>query len=613
MQDTEAPLYSIAAPTSHEKQRLEQLYRLEILDTSPEPRFDRLTSLVADVLDVPIALISLVDENRQWFKSSCGLAATETPRDQAFCAHALHCDEALIVEDALQDERFRLNPMVTGEPNIRFYAGAVLRSPEGQPLGTLCLIDTKPRSLSAKEKRQLLAIAKLVQAEMNQDITDAQSRVRSQLSAHLDPMTGFFNYAEFCNRCEAISDFSGDDHSDVLLFVSLPQLDFIYRVHGLETSQSVVGPVAQILVRRFQSEEVIFGRQLREGLLVFVKNTNESLDEVAASVGDALNAQFSMPSAIPDISIRIGIAKVTSSIDRTTYHCKAAASSGTQEKGIFYRVFSDEDLSAESRATDIAMKLLHALEADQLALHYQPKVSVRSGQVTGAEALLRWRDDRLGTIPPSEIVSAAISADLVSALDTWVLKSALKDIAKWKRLGLGLVPISVNFGSESFGQSQLPSRISDLLQHYDVEPNLLHIEVLESAVFNDLDSILPVMEAIHEMGVRFALDDFGTEYSSLRYLQKLPISVVKIDRSFVQGIVASQEDAALAMGIISISHDLGMDVVAEGIEDRQQYVILKSFQCDSIQGHLFSSPLSGDEFQKCLDTDFRFELPNLVS
>lgn len=613
MQNTQRPLYATAPPTPEEKQRLEQLYRLEVLDTLPEPRFDRLTSLVADVFDVPIALISLVDENRQWFKSSCGLAATETPRDQAFCAHALHCDELLVVEDALEDERFEFNPLVVGEPYIRFYVGAVLHSPEGQPLGTLCLIDVKPRSLSSKEKTQLLAFAGLVQAEMNQDITDAQSRMRSQLSAHLDPMTGFFNYAEFCNRCESLIDSSVEKSSHALLFISLPQLDFIYRVHGLETCQSVVGPVAQILVRAFQTNETIFGRQLREGLLVFVKNPDRSLQDLASTVSTALCEQLKMPSAIPDISIRIGIAKVTDNIDKTTHHCKAAASSLANDKGIFHRVFSDEDLSAESRASDIAVALLHAIEADKLALYYQPKVDVRTGEITGAEALLRWRDEELGVIPPNEIVRAAISADLVSVLDSWVLESALKDIAKWKQQGLSLVPISVNFGSESFGQSQLPSRIFALLKEYDVAPNLLQIEVLESAVFGDLDSILPIMQAIHEMGIRFALDDFGTEYSSLRYLQKLPISVVKIDRSFVQGIVASQEDAALALGIISISHDLGMKVVAEGIEEQQQYVILKSFQCDSIQGHLFSSPLNGDDFRKCLDPLFRFTLPNLSS
>jgi len=601
--------YSPAESPANEKDRLASLYRLEILDTAPEPRFDRLSALAADVLNAPITLISLVDESRQWFKSSCGFAATQTPREQAFCSHALLCDEILLVSDTHNDERFAHNPLVTGEPFIRFYAGAVLHSSQGYPLGTLCLIDTKPRTFSAKEQRQLIAFAKLIQAEMNQDITDAQSRMRSQLSAHLDPMTGFFNYAQFCSRCEAMLSQSEDPGQDVLLFISLPQLDFIYRVHGLETYQSVIGPVAQVLVRTFQNEKTLYGRQLREGLLVFIKGSQQPLEELAASAQLALKHEVQLPSSVPDLAIRIGVAKVTNNIDRTTHHCKAAARSIPQEKGIGYKIFSDEDLSAENRASNIALRLLHAIEEDELSLHFQPKVSVSSGHLIGAEALLRWDDYQLGKVPPGEIVNAAVSADLVTKLDNWVLVAAVKQIAYWKSAGLEPVPISINLGAESFAEPALPSRIQSLLTTYKVPADLLQIEVLETAILHDFDSILPIMEAIIQIGVQFALDDFGTEYSSLRYLQKLPISVVKIDRSFVQGLVANQDDAALAMGIISIAHDLGMKVIAEGVENREQYVVLRSFQCDGIQGNLFCAARSGDEIADYLLPSFSFPLP----
>ena len=609
MSNTKNLPYHTAKIPDNENERLTALYKLKILDTAPEPRFDRLTELAADVLNVPIVLISLVDENRQWFKSSCGFAATQTPRKQSFCSHALHYDDIMLVDDALTDERFRHNPLVTGEPFVRFYAGAVLHSPEGLPLGTLCLIDTRPRTFSKKEQGQLIAFARLVQAEMNQDITDAQSRMQSQLSAHLDPMTGFFNYAEFCNRCEAILSPQDEKGQDALLFISLPQLDFIYRVHGLEIYQRVIGPVAQILVRAFADEETLFGRQLREGLLVFINGNQQSLEELAKKAQQALRDEIQLPSSVPDLAIRIGVAKVINNIDQTTYHCKAAARSMPQEKGIHYNIFSDEDYFAESRASDIALRLLHAIEEDELNLHFQPKVSVSTGRILGAEALLRWRDDKLGEVPPEEVVNAAVSADLVTVLDNWVLAAAIKQIAYWQTAGLEPVPISINLGAESFAEPALPSRIQTLLTTYNVPAELLQIEVLETAILHDFDSILPIMQAITQIGVQFALDDFGTEYSSLRYLQKLPISVVKIDRSFVQGLVANQEDAALAMGIISIAHDLGMKVIAEGVENREQYVVLRSFQCDGIQGNLFRAACSGDEIADYLLPNFCFPLP----
>jgi EAL domain-containing protein (putative c-di-GMP-specific phosphodiesterase class I) len=142
-----------------------------------------------------------------------------------------------------------------------------------------------------------------------------------------------------------------------------------------------------------------------------------------------------------------------------------------------------------------------------------------------------------------------------------------------------------------------------------VPAELLQIEVLGTAVLHDVNSILPIMEAITQIGVRFALDDFGTEYSSLRYLQRLPISVVKFDRNIVQGLVANQDDAALAMGIISIAHHLGMKVTAEGVENREQYVVLRSFQCDGIQGNLFCAACSGEEIADYLLPNFGFPLP----
>ena len=609
MSNAKSVPYHSAETPDNENERLTALFKLQILDTAPEPRFDRLTELAADVLNAPIALISLVDESRQWFKSSCGFAATQTPREQAFCSHALHYDEVMLVDDTLTDERFRHNPLVTGEPFVRFYAGAVLHSPEGLPLGTLCLFDTRPRTFSKKEQRQLVAFSRLVQAEMNQDITDAQSRMRSQLSAHLDPMTGFFNYAEFCNRCEVILSPQGEKDQDALMFISLPQLDFIYRVHGLETYQSVIGPVAQILVRAFANEKTLFGRQLREGLLVFINGNQQSLEELAKKAQQSLRDEIQLPSSVPDLAIRIGVAKVINNIDQTTYHCKAAARFMPQEKGIHYNIFSDEDYLAESRASDIALRLLHAIEEDELNLHFQPKVSVSTGHILGAEALLRWSDHKLGEVSPEEVVKAAVSADLVTVLDNWVLAAAIKQIAYWQTADLEPVPISINLGAESFAEPALPSRIQTLLTTYKVPAELLQIEVLETAILHDFDSILPIMQAITHIGVEFALDDFGTEYSSLRYLQRLPISVIKIDRSFVQGLVANQEDAALAMGIISIAHDLGMKVIAEGVENREQYVVLRSFQCDEIQGNLFCAACSGDEIADYLLPNFCFPLP----
>lgn len=161
-----AASYGPAPKPAFEPERLAELHGLNVLDTPPEKRFDRLAALAADIFYVPIALVSLVDDDRQWFKAKCGLTAESTSRDDAFCAHAILEEEMLVVEDTENDTRFAQNPLVVGAPYIRFYAGAVVRGPTGQPLGTLCVIDTLPRQFGDINRRRLKLMAELVEAEL---------------------------------------------------------------------------------------------------------------------------------------------------------------------------------------------------------------------------------------------------------------------------------------------------------------------------------------------------------------------------------------------------------------------------------------------------------------
>ena len=182
--------YLPGAPLHPEEQeRVRSLRKLNLLDSEPSARFDDLTTLVADVFDAPIALISLVDMNRQWFLSRCGLSMTETPRDVAFCAYAIHEPDILVVENAPMDNRFADNPMVTGEPHIRFYAGAVIRDTNGLPLGTLCLIDHRPRQFCARERRRLEQFKKLAREEMVLSSESHKERIGAQMAARKDPIT----------------------------------------------------------------------------------------------------------------------------------------------------------------------------------------------------------------------------------------------------------------------------------------------------------------------------------------------------------------------------------------------------------------------------------------
>jgi diguanylate cyclase len=599
-----------ALELARQPERLAALHNLGILDTEPEPRFDRITSLVADVLQMPVALISFVDSDRQWFKSVCGIEDRETEISESICAHALNESEILVVENALEDEKFKHHPAVTGSKAIRFYAGAVLKSRTGIPLGTLCVVDFQPRKLDVSQRRQLISFARLVESEIWEDIADIQSRAQSRLADHIDPLTGFFSLDEFTHRYKqfaatfkALNPIAG---MGSLLLIKLPQLDFVYRNKGLDAYQHLVIPVAKSVARSLINTQAFFGRYERDGFIVFVPLTEVSTAELPGLIVSRLKQDPDVSNLLNETSILCSVASALAGLDQSLHCCEIVLDSLEAESGIVCHSFTEADGLILERHSTIGLKLVEALENDSMSLFFQPKAKVVGGALSGMEALLRWQDDALGAINPQEIVQAADELDKTTLLDDWVIKSSIAQIAAWEAEGLSVVPVSVNLSNESLVDEKLIDRIKATLAHYKVDSSLLNIEVLETALFNDINAIAPLMNKIVEAGIALSLDDFGVEYSSLRYLQMLPISTVKIDRSFVSQITENKDSAMLVKGIINIAHSMGMMTVAEGVETREQFALIEQYGCDSIQGNYFSVALSSKQMGQLLKSRTRF-------
>jgi diguanylate cyclase (GGDEF)-like protein len=232
---------------SNERQRLATLHSLKILDTPPEERFDRVTRLARQLFDVPIALVSLIDADRQWFKSRQGLDACETPRSISFCGHTILQDQPMIVEDACEDERFRDNPLVTGDPRIRFYAGYPLTAPDGSRLGSLCLIDTKSRTLSEQDLRNLSTLAQIIEAEF----------VTANLTT-TDALTGLSNLRGFLEIGRHVMELAKRFNYTVqLLFLQIERLDDLRRLHGSVEAERALVEVGQVLSASFRNSDLV--------------------------------------------------------------------------------------------------------------------------------------------------------------------------------------------------------------------------------------------------------------------------------------------------------------------------------------------------------------------
>ncbi|MGP1615233.1 MAG: putative bifunctional diguanylate cyclase/phosphodiesterase, partial [Pollutimonas bauzanensis] len=229
-----------------------------------------------------------------------------------------------------------------------------------------------------------------------------------------------------------------------------------------------------------------------------------------------------------------------------------------------------------------------------------PKVSMRTGEIIGAEALIRWNSAERGMISPAQFIPLAEESGLIVPIGEWVLRSACAQAMRWQRLGLPPMIMAVNLSPRQFRQGDLRERLRQILADTGLRPEHLELEVTESAIMENAASAIRLLGDIHDMGVHLAIDDFGTGYSSLAYLKQLPVSILKVDQSFVKGLTSEADDAAIVTAIIAMAKSLRLAVTAEGVETLEQLEALKKLGCDNYQGYFFSRPVPAGEFTALL-------------
>ena len=245
---------------------------------------------------------------------------------------------------------------------------------------------------------------------------------------------------------------------------------------------------------------------------------------------------------------------------------------------------------------ELERALRQALMRNEFTLHYQPKCDSHTGELCGVEALIRWNHPERGMVPPIQFIALAEQTGVIVPLGEWVLEDACRQNRLWRESGICSVPVAVNVSGIQFKQGSLLTTITDVLERTGLEPQGLHLEITESVMMSDPEGFIRTLNALRAIGVRIALDDFGTGYSSLSYLKQFPIDYVKIDRSFVRDITTDPMDAGICSAIIAMAHNLGMQVIAEGVETQEQADFLRRGGCDQLQGYLVGRPQTAEGF-----------------
>jgi predicted signal transduction protein with EAL and GGDEF domain/CheY-like chemotaxis protein len=281
--------------------------------------------------------------------------------------------------------------------------------------------------------------------------------------------------------------------------------------------------------------------------------------------------------------------------DTAMYHAKQQGKAAFQYYSAAMNAASVERLTLETG-------LRRALEDGGLDLHYQPQIDIRTGQIVGAEALLRWHHPQRGYISPQTFIPIAEDSGLILPIGEWVLERACRQAAEWRAAGLPRIPVAVNVSGVQFQRQDLTELVRRNLRSSGLEPSMLRIEITETVLVSARERAVSLLTQLRDLGVRLALDDFGTGYSSLSYLRSFPIDTLKIDRSFVAEMLTNHTTASIIEAIISMTRILGLSVIAEGVEDQAQFAFLQQIGCDAVQGFYVSGAVSAHEFVKLLET-----------
>ncbi|MEW5903740.1 MAG: EAL domain-containing protein [Pseudomonadota bacterium] len=436
---------------------------------------------------------------------------------------------------------------------------------------------------------------------------DASEQMRAQREirhlAYHDHLTGLPNRRLLQDRVRVALD-NAQRHGNklALLFIDLDHFKIINDTLGHDYGDLLLEAAAQRLVSCVRKQDTVArtGGDEFVMLLMDVKSVDDAAN-VAQKVLDALSASYQIKGVDLHSTPSIGISlypedgrdfeTLLKHADTAMYHAKERGRAG-------YHFFMDEMNVRTLERLTIEGNLHKALARNEFELYYQPKMNIRDGKVIGAEALIRWNHPELGLVPPGKFIPIAEQSSIIGEIGEWVARAACVQSRIWQEMGMTL-PLSFNVSARQFLHGDLPGMLTRILQETGADPGSLELELTEGVLLNFIEAEA-TLSAIKTMGLRIAIDDFGTGYSSLAYLRRMPIDTLKIDRTFVMHLESKPEDVSMVETIITMARNLGMTVIAEGVESRAQADILLASGCEACQGYFYGKPVPAAEFMATL-------------
>jgi len=582
----------MVAALLNEDDRLNALHALELLDSAPAEEFDRLCELVASSFNVPTALISLVDRDRQWFKSRVGFKLAQMPVEDAFCAHTIRsADGRLEINDARCDTRFSHNPLVVRAPHVRFYAGSSLITEGGYAIGSLCILDNQPRELSPAERKRL-------------DDFAAQVMRLIALRQHLrrrDPVSGLPNRQQFQADVAQLAELHPGESR---LLVLVDPLDTHWKeqlilAQGMWPFETFLRCLALRLCDALSERAKVYHVDTKRFAFLLPADCDYPplLDSLIAQLRTPVQADH-----IPiDPPVKAGVVPFTLSpgdvrdLLRKGMVAVDQAAQGPRHWGAYERP-QDE---AFQRIFQLVRQIPEALERGDFSLAFQPRLALPGGALRSAEALLRWTHPQLGPIAPGDFIPAIEKTALIHTVTRWVIRTAVTQLARWGSRYSGR--LSLNLSPRDFDEGDLVELLRETCQQQGVLPQRLEVEITEDTWLRRNPGAIAQLHELRALGVEIAIDDFGSGYSNFAYLYELPITSVKLDRSLIHDLPTDPRKQEVIRALLTLIGKLGYRRVAEGIETEEVLAFLQDAGCDEVQGYLLARPMALPAFEAWYD------------
>ncbi|HZX52153.1 MAG TPA: bifunctional diguanylate cyclase/phosphodiesterase [Pseudomonas sp.] len=423
-----------------------------------------------------------------------------------------------------------------------------------------------------------------------------------QLLAEQDALTGIANRQGFQTLLAARLAES-DGRGVTLGHLDLDNFRHANDALGYQGGDSLILQVVARIKAELQGSDQLARLGSDEfALLLDTRRDPQRVERLAARLTEALGEPYWVEgeSLLIGCSLGLAHARAGSTADPLMWHAHIAMQQAKSQQGCTFHIYDERiNRSARNRA-DLESELRRALRRDELELHYQPRLCLESGRIVGLEALVRWRHSEHGLLYPNEFVPLAEESGLIVPLGYWVISRALRDMQWLRGRGLPALHMAINLSFRQFQDSQLLPTLRRLIDERGVDAQWLEFELTETAVMRRSDQVQQTMLALARLGVRFSLDDFGTGFSSFVHLNSLPITLLKIDKSFVGGMGERAENRQLVRAMINLAHNLNLQVVGEGVENAEQLSLLRQFGCDQVQGYLISKALPLRELARFL-------------